>query len=339
MSFLEASAMEFRTKVKIPVQGTLIVPDDKICLLGSCFAEHIGNRMKCSGLDVAVNPFGVLYNPWSIAAMCMAMADRHPFPEDCFFESGGLWHCWLNDSSFSAVSRDACRARLEQTRSEQADRLKDLDYLFLTLGTNRYYELSSGSHIVVGNCHKQPARLFTECNPDVEQTVAVLEQALSALWSVRPSLRVVFTVSPYRYAKYGFHESRLGKSVLLLAVDSLCRRHEQLCTYFPAYEILLDELRDYRFYADDMLHPSAAAVSYIWECFSGAYLAAETRDFVAEWEAIDRALAHRPLHPESPAYRKFLQQTILKIEQLNKKYKKAAFSTECERLKRLLINT
>lgn len=324
--------------MEIAAQDALIVPDDKICLLGSCFAEHIGNRMERSGLDVSVNPFGVLYNPWSIATMCRMMADDAPVPDECFFESGGLWHCWLNDSSFSDVNRGTCREKLEKTRREQAGRLKSLDYLFLTLGTNRYYELS-GSHIVVGNCHKRPGRLFSECNPGVEQTVSVLEQAMDALWSVRPSLRIVFTVSPYRYAKYGFHESRLGKSVLLLAVDCLCRRHGRLCTYFPAYEIMLDELRDYRFYADDMLHPSSAAVSYIWECFSVSFLAAETRAFAAEREAVGRALAHRPLHPETPAYRDFLQQTILKIEHFNKKYRKAAFSTEYERLKRLLINS
>lgn len=330
--------MEFRTKVTMPVQETMIAPGDRICLMGSCFAEHIGNRMKQSGLDVSVNPFGVLYNPKSIAAMCGLTAGNESLPDDCFFESEGLWHSWLNDSSFSGKSLDECRDRVEMVRQEQAGRLEHLDFLFLTLGTNRYYELNE-NRLVVGNCHKQPGRLFTECRMEVEQVVEVLEQALEALWNKRPSLRVVFTVSPYRYAKYGYHESQLGKSVLLLAVDRLCRRYRQRCTYFPAYEILLDELRDYRFYADDMLHPSVAAVSYIWECFSESFLLPETRTFVAEWESVARALAHRPLHPETEAYRRFLRHTMQKIEQLNKKYRKAAFSTEYERLKGLLVNS
>lgn len=329
--------MEFRTKVKIPVTDAQVGPGDKICLLGSCFAGHVGGRMQRAGMDVSVNPFGVLYNPWSIAAVCALMSDEKPVPDECFFESGGLWHSWLNDSSFSAPSLDECRAGLETVRREQAARLRKLDFLFLTLGTNRYYELRD-SRLVVGNCHKQSGSLFSECNPDTEQTVDVLEQALNGLWAVRPSLRVVFTVSPYRYVKYGFHESQLGKSVLLLAADTLCRRHEGRCTYFPAYEILLDELRDYRFYADDMLHPSNVAVSYVWECFSASFFSRETRTFVSEWETVEKALAHRPLHPEAPAYRNFLRQTVQKIEQLNKKYQTAAFSTEYERLKRLLKN-
>ncbi len=329
--------MEFRTKVKIPKPTDWISPGDKICLLGSCFAGYVGNRMRLAGLDVSVNPFGVLYNPWSIATACMLMSDDQPIPDGCFFESGGRWHSWLNDSSFSAASLEECRAGLEMVRCEQMTRLRELDYLFITLGTNRYYELC-GSHLVVGNCHKQPGRMFVECIPDTEQTVAVLEQALNALWTVRPTLRIVLTVSPYRYAKYGFHENHLGKSVLLLAADTLCKRHERLCTYFPAYEILLDELRDYRFYADDMLHPSDAAVSYIWECLSSSVFSEETRAFVSECENVGRALAHRPQHPESSAYRDFLRQTMGRIEQLNKKYRTAAFSTEYERLGRLLKN-
>lgn len=151
-----------------------------------------------------------------------------------------------------------------------------------------------------------------------------------------PSLQIVFTVSPYRYAKYGFHGSRLGKAVLLLAVDGICRAHEGRCFYFPAYEIVLDELRDYRFYAADMLHPSEVAVGYIWERFSEVCFPVETRSFMAEWEAVAKALSHRPLHPESAAYRDFLRQTMLKMERLTEKYPKLADTTEYGRLKDLL---
>ena len=320
--------------MNIPSPETRINPRDKICLLGSCFAGYMGNRMKRAGLDVSVNPFGVLYNPLSIETVCALLAGKIVLSDDCFVEADSMWHCWWVDGSFSAAEREACRAGIEMTVREQAERLKQLDCLFLTLGTNRYYEIPS-LRMVAGNCHKQPSSMFVERCSDVDQTTEALEQALTALWRVRPSLRVVFTVSPYRYAKYGFHESRLAKSVLLLAVDNLCRRYD-LCSYFPAYEILLDELRDYRFYAEDMLHPSDVAVSYIWERFSEVYFSPSTQMFVQEREAVARALEHRLLHPESEAARTFQANTMRKIEQFNRKYKTAEFMAEYERLQTLL---
>ena len=276
--------MKFRTTVETEMKGLHIRPGDGLTLLGSCFADHIGRRMVQSGLDAHANPFGVLYNPLSIAAWCRAMATVEPLPEDIFFESGGLWHSWLNDSSFSAENREECRARLENVRREEAARFRSLKVLFLTLGTNRYYRLNDNGR-VVANCHKQPGGRFTE------------EQ---------------------------------------LAVDGICRAHEGRCFYFPAYEIVLDELRDYRFYAADMLHPSEVAVGYIWERFSEVCFPAETRSFMAEWEAVAKALSHRPLHPESAAYRDFLRQTMLKMERLTEKYPKLADTTEYGRLKDLL---
>lgn len=214
--------MKFRTTVETGMKGLHIRPGDGLTLLGSCFADHIGRRMVQSGLDAHANPFGVLYNPLSIAAWCRAMATVEPLPEDIFFESGGLWHSWLNDSSFSAENREECRARLENVRREEAARFRSLKVLFLTLGTNRYYRLNDNGR-VVANCHKQPGARFTEEQLDVEGAKEVLGEALEALWQVNPSLQIVFTVSPYRYAKYGFHGSRLGKAVLLLAVDGICR--------------------------------------------------------------------------------------------------------------------
>ena len=327
--------MEFRTIVEFAMPGVSVCPAHRLALLGSCFADYVGGRMVRSGLDVHVNPFGVLYNPSSLSAACMSWVLEGGWPDECFFESGGAWYCWLNDSSFAAESLEACRARLEEVRRTEAARLRSLDYLFLTLGTNRCYELKDGG-LVVGNCHKQPAGLFVERQMDVPEVVETLGRTLEALWEVRPSLQVVFTVSPYRYAKYGFHGSQLGKSVLLLAVDELCRRHEGRCHYFPAYEIVLDELRDYRFYADDMLHPSEAAVAYIWERFTATCFAPETRAFAGEWEAVEKALAHRPRRPDSEAHRAFLRQTMLKLERLVGKYPNLALTPEYERLNGLL---
>lgn len=326
--------MDFQTKLKWTAPSWLLEPSSKITSVGSCFADHIGRRMEKARLDVHVNPFGVLYNPVSIATCCNLMVSAGQISEHYFFESEGLWHCWLNDSSFSAASPSACRDRLCELYKAENQRLQSLDVLFLTLGTNRCYRLVNEG-FVVGNCHKQPGRLFEEQALTVQEVVQTLQESLSAMWKINPSLRIVWTVSPYRYLKYGAHGNQLGKAVLLLAVDELCR-WDARCSYFPAYEIVLDELRDYRFYAEDMVHPSAVAVSYIWECLSEHGFSPALKAYIKEWEQIDKALSHRPLHPDSDAYKTFLRQTLLKLEQLNKKYPNLVLSSEYGRLQDLL---
>lgn len=326
--------MDFQTKLKWAASSWFLEPSSKITSIGSCFADHIGGRMEKARLDVHVNPFGVLYNPVSIAACCNLMVSAGQISERYFFESEGLWHCWLTDSSFSEASLSACRDRLCELYKAENQRLQSLDVLFLTLGTNRCYRLVNEG-FVVGNCHKQPGRLFEEQALTVQEVVQTLQESLSAMWKINPSLRIVWTVSPYRYLKYGAHGNQLGKAVLLLAVDELCR-WDARCSYFPAYEIVLDELRDYRFYAEDMVHPSAVAVSYIWECLSEHCFSPALKAYIREWEQIDKALSHRPLHPDSDAYKTFLRQTLLKLEQLNKKYPNLVLSSEYGRLQDLL---
>ncbi|MCD8318747.1 MAG: GSCFA domain-containing protein, partial [Paraprevotella sp.] len=173
--------MKFRTVVDTSFPEIRIAPEDEMTLLGSCFADHIGRRMCRAGFDVNVNPFGVLYNPQSIATVCTFAASGKSIPEDCFFEADGLWHNWLNDSSFSAESREACRARWETVCREERERLCTLRFLFITLGTNRCYVLKENGR-VVGNCHKQPACRFTERQMGVEDTAEVLGEMLHELW-------------------------------------------------------------------------------------------------------------------------------------------------------------
>ena len=172
---------------------------------------------------------------------------------------------------------------------------------------------------MVGNCHKLPEKSFTRRLLDPEEITACYENLLEILHTQNPSLQVLFTVSPIRHARDGMHGNQLSKAVLLLAADRLCRRLPY-CHYFPAYEILMDELRDYRFYADDMLHPSSLAVDYVWECFSEVSFSPSTRQIMKMWEDIRRGLAHRPFHAEGEAYQRFLRQILLKIEQLKEKF-------------------
>ena len=189
----------------------------------------------------------------------------------------------------------------------------------LTLGTNHVYILKETGEIV-DNCRKRPQRLFREELLTVDGCLGYLSRAVETLLSRNPDVRVVVTVSPIRYAKYGFHGSALSKAVLLLAADRLASMYPDVVEYFPAYEIVYDELRDYRFYAEDMLHPSQQAVAYIWERFAEAFFSEDTRRFLEEWRPIKEALAHRPFRPDSDEYKEFIAATMRKAELLARKY-------------------
>lgn len=187
--------------------------------------------------------------------------------------------------------------------------------VFLTLGTNHVYRLKETGEIV-DNCEKRPQSLFQEEQLSVDDCVEYLQKAIGLLRQRNPETQVILTVSPIRYRKYGYHGSQLSKATLLLAVQEIASHSY----YFPSYEILMDELRDYRFYASDMLHPSAQAVDYIWERLVDTCFSADAKNFLEEWRPLQQALGHKPFHPESPAYKEFMDKTMLKLTELRKKY-------------------
>ena len=191
--------------------------------------------------------------------------------------------------------------------------------VFLTLGTNHVYRLKSTGEIV-DNCEKRPQSLFTEEELSVEACADYLQQAITLLREQNPAVRIVLTVSPIRYRKYGYHASQLSKATLLLAVEKIRVNLCQSVAYFPTYEIVNDELRDYRFYKPDMLHPSDQAVEYIWQRLSETYLSNEAKAFIQEWAPLKAALNHKPFDAESEEYKAFMHKTMLKVEALKKKY-------------------
>lgn len=256
--------MEFRTIVSLPPDAPTITPQSRAIVLGSCFAEHVGARLLTAlGEEQGcVNPFGVLYNPMSIAqALDVLLCPTSTTDARIFEGRDGLWHSWLHSTKYSAPTREECHTRCEAAIAEARRLLNNSDLLIITFGTSRCYCLQDGS--VVANCHKEVPATFTERDCTVEEIVTLWQPLLDRLHTLRPHLQVVFTVSPYRYRKYGFHASRLAKARLLMAIDQM-----EGCHYFPSYEIVLDELRDYRFYNADMLHPSEQAIDYVWERFS-----------------------------------------------------------------------
>ena len=297
--------MQLFTPVALPPAPFRLTPASRVLTLGSCFAQHIGQHIAAALPDghALVNPFGPLYAPQVIAHHLRLLLDTAPLPDATYFEGvEGMWHNRWFSTHVSSAELATCHRLTTDALSAARDLLRRADVLVLTLGTDRCYRLPDGR--LVANCHKQPAAAFTEHAADVETLTSDLRRTLDSLRALRPELQVVWTVSPYRYAKYGLHASQLAKARLLLAVDALCATDER-SVYFPAYELLLDELRDYRYYARDLLHPSDTAVELISEHFADWCFAPALHTFARERARLLRAHQHRPLHPESDAHRAF----------------------------------
>lgn len=287
-------------------------------MFGSCFIENIGRLLIDNKFKANLNPFGVLYNPQSISQALQLLINEHTFSADDVFEHKGIYHSFFHHSSFSHSDKEKCLEQINHRRKQASDDFRQADILFITFGT-AYVFRNRESGKVVGNCHKLPAGYFDRYRLSVEDIVQEWSNLLKRLKEINPSLQVIFTVSPIRHLKDGAHDNQLSKSVLLLAIDELCKSDESL-HYFPSYEIVLDELRDYRFYNEDMVHPNSVAVRYIWERLAESYMHDETHLITDEWRKIFSALNHRPLNIESEEYKLFLRQTLLKLKAFDDKY-------------------
>ncbi|MDR0758076.1 MAG: GSCFA domain-containing protein [Tannerella sp.] len=324
--------MNLYSKIDIPPSPMRVSYGKAMMSIGSCFAENMGNLLDKGRFTVDINPFGVLYNPRSAAHAIRRLLHPEESPDDVLFFHEGLFHSFEHHSSFSDASEADCRRKIRERLLASASNLRRIELLFITFGTSWCFRLKENGRIVA-NCHKLPGRMFERERLTVESTVDEWDETLSALWAVNRAAKVIFTVSPVRHMKDGAHENLLSKSILLLSVDALQARHSGRVCYFPAYEIMMDELRDYRFYAEDMLHPSEAAVRYIFERFAETFMDAETRALLAEVNEIQKALSHKPFHPESDSYKHFMAQTLLKIEHLKAKTPYICFEKEAGEIK------
>jgi hypothetical protein len=235
----------------------------------------------------------------------------------------------MHHSDFSFPGAEDTLLHVNSRLKKAYDELDSLQMLLFTWGTAYVYEEKSNGKIV-GNCHKLPETHFIRRMLSVEEIVSEYTVVLSDLFAEHPQLKVIFTVSPIRHVRDGMHANQLSKSTLLLAINGLQTAFPGRISYFPAYELMMDELRDYRFYAEDMVHPSAVAVNYIWECFAKTCFTSEALEIMEEIEKIDKALSHKPFHPDSEQYKRFLEQIVLKIERLNEKYPYLDFQKEKE---------
>lgn len=321
--------MELYTSVELPKHMPLLSHRQRLMLLGSCFATHMGEKLLAGKFRCEVNPYGVLYNPLSISAALRELVAGKVYSAGDLFEYGGCWHSPMHHSDFSAEEPEEALQRINSRLQKAGEAMQQLDVLLLTWGTAWVYEDRTTGRIV-GNCHKLPERCFVRRRLSVDEVVRDYVSLLSGLFARRPQLKVLLTVSPIRHVRDGLHANQLSKAVLLLAAEQLCAAFPAQVFYFPAYEIVLDELRDYRFYADDLVHPSDKAVEYVWERFVQACIAQESLQIMEECEKIGRMLAHRPFRAESEEYKRFLGQIVLKIERLNGKYPYLDFQNERE---------
>lgn len=291
--------MKFRTEYNARPCTELLNPELPVVLLGSCFTDYIGERMRKCRWDAYPNICGSLYNPKSIANIlsiaCSGTSFSH-IVSDSIVERNPLWVSWLMDSKCVTYTqketRDCIISKLNTLRS----RLEESPLLIITFGTAWIYELRERPGYIVSNCHKFPSDMFLRRRLSVGEIVAEWEEIMELLKSAFPGLRVLFTVSPVRHLKDGFEENSLSKSILRLACDEICRMHDST-DYFPAYEIVNDDLRDYRFYSEDLVHPSKEAVEYIWEKFQERYLSPASRSLLAEGEKLTKRLNHHPIIP------------------------------------------
>ncbi|MCB9012811.1 MAG: GSCFA domain-containing protein [Bacteroidales bacterium] len=309
----------FRSEIDLQASSIRIDHRGRVFFHGSCFTDNIGQKLKDLHFPVIINPFGVVYNPLSALNSLGIILDNDEYTEDdieCFNE---LWFSWDHHSSFSNANKDECLKHINGEIKSASKHLKKTDVLLLTFGTAFVYRLKKNGRIV-SNCHKLPEKEFDRIFLEPESIVRAWSSFIPELLKKNPAMKIIFTISPVRHWKDGAHGNQLSKASLLLATDQICKMFPDNTEYFPAYEILMDDLRDYRFYAEDMFHPNSIAVNYIWEKFEKAYFKKETIEINKELTAILQAKNHRVFNKETDAYRKFSEKLAERIKKFKKDY-------------------
>ncbi len=309
--------MKFRTEVFPEIYNLKISHRDSIMAIGSCFTENIGQKIKRSFFDIDINPFGVLYNPASIRESLNTLINKRKFKQNDLRYHNEQWFSYAHHSSFSAIEADDCLENINQRIDIAAEKLRNIKMLLITFGTSWVYKLVENKQIV-SNCHKMPASDFERFILNTDTIVTDFQDLIGDLKKINPKLHIVFTISPVRHWKDGANGNQISKAILLLAVNKLCETEN--VHYFPSYELVLDDLRDYRYFNDDMLHPNNKAVEYIWEKFSDSFFDEDTQNLNIRLEKLYLASQHRPFNPESVAHKKFISSQLSKIKSIKNEY-------------------
>jgi len=331
---------KFQTEVDIPEFPWKTGYQKTNIFLGSCFTENVGNRMATLKYDVDINPFGILYNPVSVAHALEFLLQKKHFKKDDLIQHDGLWHSFFHHGRFSSADASQALENINAQIATSSQILKKADFLFITFGTAWTYEYLP-TRQTVSNCHKIPAKEFKRFRLTVDEISEKYEEIIQKIREVNPEIKIIFTVSPVRHWKDGAVENQRSKSTLLLAVDQILEKMEnENCGYFPAYEILMDELRDYRFYSEDMIHLTDVAIKHIYEKFQFSLIDNNAIKISADVQKIINAVNHKPFNKFTNENLLFMKKSFdyirkLQVEKpyLNLKLEQCYFSDQIKEIK------
>ncbi|MFD0835350.1 GSCFA domain-containing protein [Mariniflexile aquimaris] len=312
--------MKLQTQIPLQKQSNnLIDYNSNILLLGSCFVENMGDKLSYFKFRNLQNPFGILFQPKAIESLILNAIELKEYSEKDIFFFNEQWHCFEAHSKLSSPSKVELLQNLNQQVKSTNQQIQQSSHVIITLGTAWAYRFIE-SKSLVGNCHKVPQKQFSKELLSVEEIAASLQNIVSLIQNVNSKVSIIFTVSPVRHIKDGFVENTRSKSHLIAAIHQFLNQKtlsaDQQSFYFPSYEIVMDELRDYRFFAEDMVHPNQLAVNYIWEKFQEVWIAADAIKTMLLVEEVQKGLQHKPFNPNSEAHKKFTQNLQHKIMQL-----------------------
>lgn len=319
--------MDFSIRFQPPPLPEKIMHQQKILLAGSCFTEHIGQYLSDLKFDLLVNPNGIVFNPISIVTAITSWIENKVYEENELIAHNGRWHSPDHHSRFSHTNKATTLSGINKAIQAAHHFLKETDWLIVTLGSAFVYEWTDRENHVVANCHKLPANRFHKRLLTTEEIIAAFGNLFYRLQLAQPTLKIIFTISPVRHIRDGVIENNLSKATLIQAVHHLVNKFDHLY-YFPAYEIVIDELRDYRFYAADMVHPNETAIRYVAEKFLSTCIHPQVYPLVKELEKINAAVNHRPFDIDAPAHQQFQEVQLSKIDALQQTYPYINFDKE-----------
>jgi hypothetical protein len=306
--------MIFRTEFKILPSEIKIGYESDVLMLGSCFSENISMLLNERRFKVTNNPFGIVYNPVSITSSIERLIEGQTFCEEDLDENKGLWFSFAHHGRFSSFDRSECLENINNEFLKAVEKIRNASFLFITPGTSIVYRYKKSGKIVA-NCHKLPSQEFERHFLVSDQIEQEFENVINSLLEINPTIHIVFTVSPVRHWSEGATDNQLSKAILFHALHRIRNKFSNV-SYFPAYELMMDDLRDYRFYAEDMLHPNQIAITYIWEKFLETYLSEEARRIAAKIENLIKARNHKAFYPDSEEHKKFLSKNLNIVQDL-----------------------
>ena len=337
--------MDFMINIDLKKLPVTINYRDKILLIGSCFTEHIGDSLEELKFSVLRNPNGILFDPLSVSKSLISYIENKEYSESDLFQLNEIWHSWQHHSRFSNINKKECLQNINNSRQRAHDFLKNAKWIIITLGSAFSYRLTSefskvspfGGDLPAGqaglegaevaNCHRAPAQWFNKVLLDAEEIISALDNCLKHLLSFRPELKIIFTISPVRHIRDGVVENNRSKARLIEATHELVKKYENVF-YFPAYELVIDVLRDYRFYDADLVHPNYMATEFVLDKFIETSIDENSKELMEEIKSIAIAAKHKAFQPETNAHRQFLKTHFEKTEKIQEQYPFLDFSKE-----------